>query len=203
MPTEEPCASLRLRGRQCQVEGESNVHYSILQTRKEAQSTRCIAAVALLFAACSAVSMCLLLRWGGFDLEVRDFPEDMEVIEPGWAWTTVPAVVRAAPALDSTKLGVIPAKQRVLVSELRGVRARIKEPMEGWISCVSDGTQIVTRQEVDEELNQVRKKLLTHQKIQRNIDAALEKRKTEKGVPPPRTRSRKANQAESTTDKPS
>mmetsp|Transcript_66567 Transcript_66567/g.156117 ORF Transcript_66567/g.156117 Transcript_66567/m.156117 type:complete len:214 (-) Transcript_66567:118-759(-) len=182
MTTDQAMVNLRMRGRQCH-EGESTAHYSILQTRKEAHSTRRIACAALLFAACSAGSMYVLLRNAGDLLEMREFPEGLEVIRPGWAWTTDPAIVRESASLKSTQLGVIPGKQRVLVSEVRGVRARILEPQEGWISCVSDGKQLVTSKEVDDELNQVRHKLLIQQKIQRKIDQALEKRKVEKGVP--------------------
>ena len=29
----------------------------------------------------------------------------MEVIRPGWAWTTVPAIVREAASFNSTRLG--------------------------------------------------------------------------------------------------
>ena len=190
----EPIGNLRMRGRQFQ-DGETNVQYSILQTKKEAQSTRLISCVALLFAACSACSMYVLLRNSDSHAE---FPEGTEVIRPGWAWTTVPAVVREEASMESTKVAVIPAKTRVLVSELRGVRARIAEPIEGWISCVSDGRQIVTLKEVDEELNALREKLLGQQKVQRQVDAALKKRKETKGVPQPQPRKKAAEQVTGT-----
>mmetsp|Transcript_2537 Transcript_2537/g.6075 ORF Transcript_2537/g.6075 Transcript_2537/m.6075 type:complete len:206 (+) Transcript_2537:40-657(+) len=171
-----------LRRRLPEPGNESPAPYEILQTSRDARGAKHIATAAL-FAACCSLGAFVALQKPFEAEDFREFPPGMEVVEPGWAWTTVPAAVRETAALGSTKLGVIAAKQRVLVQELQGVRARIKEPLEGWISCISsDGIQVVTTEDVDDELTQIRKKLLEHQKVQRDIVATLQAAK-DKGLP--------------------
>ncbi|CAJ1390524.1 unnamed protein product [Effrenium voratum] len=163
------------------VSAESEARYAALQqTRLEAdgkaRATQRLAmlAVVVALAAVLAVGGLLWFRPSAKP-EGPSFPPDMEEIHPGWVSATVPVIVREEASKESKQLGILEANTRLYVQEVRGVRARIVEPMEGWVSCVSGNVQVLTVHEVDEELREVRQKLLAHQKTQRDLLAALEK----------------------------
>eukprot|EP00931_Biecheleriopsis_adriatica_P102300 TRINITY_DN7728_c0_g1_i1.p1 TRINITY_DN7728_c0_g1~~TRINITY_DN7728_c0_g1_i1.p1 ORF type:complete len:243 (-),score=45.57 TRINITY_DN7728_c0_g1_i1:41-769(-) len=168
------------------TEGSSD--YTVLeQTRKDTQSTRRLALIALVVAGISvlALALPLLQSWHAARRDAQvygEVPDWMEeTIKPGWLWTRVPAVVRKEASKDSEQVGIVRARDRVKVVEVRGIRARISEPLEGWLSSVSESTgrniQVLTNEETDEELTEVREKLLKFQKVQRDLIAALEKSK--------------------------
>ena len=180
---------VELRRRRGQDHGSD---YELLQqTRDSARSTRRIAGVSLALAASCLVSY-LALR----EEPAEPFPEDMEEIKPGWAWTTVPALVRKGESMpralihghrlllrQSPQVGIVDKEMRVLVKELRGIRARISEPYVGWISCVSGKVQVVTRHTASETVKQVTKDMLYLQKGQRDTLKSLEKMKAKPLVP--------------------
>ncbi|CAK9081917.1 unnamed protein product [Durusdinium trenchii] len=178
---------VRRRVRPLSVSGrevsESSSHYKLLQqTRDEARWTWRIASASFLVA---------LLSLGAFlscsrteEPALTQFPSDMEEVTPGWAWTTVPAIVRQERSLQSKKVGIVKAASRVLVKEVRGIRARITEPMAGWISCVSGNVQVVTRHETDEHIKKVKREVMAHQKTQRDLLTALENVKRKGGIHP-------------------
>lgn len=85
---------------------------------------------------------------------------------------------------QSKKVGIVKAASRVLVKEVRGIRARITEPMAGWISCVSGNVQVVTRHETDEHIKKVKREVMAHQKTQRDLLTALENVKRKGGIHP-------------------
>ena len=155
---------------------ESSSEYKLLQqTRDEATTTRRIALGSVLVALCSVVAVYMLQNGTSTGSSVlrESFPANMEEIQPGWAWTTVPAIVRSDKSLISNQLGIVQGDTRVLVKEVKGIRARISEPMAGWISCISGDVQVVTKHE-DEQLQQIKKRIMAHQKSQRDLLAALE-----------------------------
>lgn len=173
---EQPALRQRVRvyGREVM---ESSSEYKLLQqTRDEATTTRRIALGSLLVALCSVVAVYMLQNATstGSSITLREsFPGNMEEIQPGWAWTTVPAIVRSDKSLKSKQLGIVQGDTRVMVKEVKGIRARISEPMAGWISCISGDVQVVTKHE-DEQLQQIKKRIMAHQKSQRDLLAALE-----------------------------
>eukprot|EP00434_Breviolum_minutum_P002425 symbB.v1.2.002143.t1/scaffold106.1/size366728/31 len=173
---EQPALRQRVRvyGREVM---ESSSEYKLLQqTRDEATTTRRIALGSLLVALCSVVAVYMFQNGTstGSSITLREsFPGNMEEIQPGWAWTTVPAIVRSDKSLKSKQLGIVQGDTRVMVKEVKGIRARISEPMAGWISCISGDVQVVTKHE-DEQLQQIKKRIMAHQKSQRDLLAALE-----------------------------
>jgi len=99
----------------------------------------------------------------------------MEQIQPGWAWTEVPAVVRDDMSRYSAEIGKLAAQECVRVKEVRGTRARISEPLAGWVSTVSrDGVQVLTGSINDQELIGRRDTLLKLQKTQRKLHRAID-----------------------------
>eukprot|EP00438_Fugacium_kawagutii_P030725 Skav209835 [mRNA] locus=scaffold2703:226376:226954:- [translate_table: standard] len=172
---------IRLSGRE--ISAESTTEYKLLQqARDEAVMTRRIALGSLLVALCSVVAVFLLHPWNSFENSFG-FPANMEEIKPGWVWTTVPAIVRSEKSKQSKQLGIVEAETRVLVKEVQGTRARISEPMSGWISCISGDVQVVTRHETDSKIKRVKETILAHQKSQRDLLGALEEVK-KKGLHP-------------------
>jgi len=163
---------IRISGREIT---ESSSEYRLLQqTRDEASLTRRIALGSLLVALCSVGAVFLYQDSPIRSLEAS-FPANMEEIQPGWVWTTVPAIVRSEKSLQSKQVGIVEAEARVLVKEVQGTRARISEPMAGWISCISGDVQVVTSHEADAQLKEIKRKIMAHQKSQRDLLAALER----------------------------
>lgn len=178
MSTTETCEPtgmrqrIRLSGRE--ISAESTTEYKLLQqARDEAVMTRRIALGSLLVALCSVVAVFLFQDSMSFENSFG-FPANMEEIEPGWVWTTVPAIVRSEKSKQSKQLGIVEAETRVLVKEVQGTRARISEPMHGWISCISGDVQVVTRHETDSKLKKIKETIMAHQKSQRDLLGALE-----------------------------
>ncbi|CAJ1351293.1 unnamed protein product [Effrenium voratum] len=72
---------------------------------------------------------------------------DLPPIGPGWARTLVEANVREGRAKRSELRGALPAGSRVLIAEVRGPRAQLSQPYEGWISVVTAQQEPVLVQE--------------------------------------------------------
>ncbi|CAE7469409.1 unnamed protein product [Symbiodinium sp. CCMP2592] len=67
-------------------------------------------------------------------------------IRPGWSRALREAKVRSTACKDSEVLGAIHEGSRVLVAEVRGKKARIQQPLSGWIA-LSKHTEPVLEQE--------------------------------------------------------